>query len=163
MTDTPHIKGYRAYLWECLQALEQLGGSGHKREISTRAIEIGPFSEAQKEVMQPGGRMSQLEFKFDWCLTALKAVGYVDNSGGGVWALTDKGRELTQEDMDRVRSEINAYYKSVKGQRKQGAVANADDTCGEETSEDLAETTDWKPDLLARLKGMDPGGFERLC
>jgi hypothetical protein len=23
MTDTPHVKGYRAYLWECLQALEQ--------------------------------------------------------------------------------------------------------------------------------------------
>jgi restriction system protein len=163
MTDTPHIKGYRAYLWECLQALEQLGGSGHKREISTRAIEIGPFSEEQKAAMQPGGRMSKLEFKFDWCLTALKAVGYVDNSGGGVWALTDKGRALTQEDMGRVRSEINAYYKAVKERRKEAAAANAGDGPVEDSPEESAESTDWKPDLLARIKEMDPAAFERLC
>jgi len=163
MTDTPHIKGYRAYLWECLQALEQLGGSGHKREISTQAIEIGPFAEEQKAAMQPGGRMSKLEFKFDWCLTALKAVGYVDNSGGGVWALTDKGRALTQEDMGRVRGEINAYYKAVKERRKVAAAANADDVPIEDSPEESAESTDWKLDLLARIKGMEPAAFERLC
>jgi restriction system protein len=116
-------------------------------------------------VMMPNGRQTSLEYKLDWCLTALKAVGYTTNSGQGVWALTEAGAQLAEADMDAVRRQVAAYYREAKRANK-AAISDAAGPDAEEPADGESgadATTPWKDDLLARMKAMDPSAFERLC
>jgi restriction system protein len=153
-------------LWDALRALHTLGGSGHKREIASTAINEGAFTAEQQAVMMPNGRQTNLEYKLDWCLTALKAVGYTSNSGQGVWALTEKGAQLEEGDMNAVRRQIRAYYREARRHAPKEATADAPEAEADVPSEDREEpsgTSAWKDELLDRMKAMDPAAFERLC
>lgn len=161
-SDEVKLPSYRAMLWDALRALHQLGGSGHKREITPLAISLGSLDEAQQAKMMSNGRQTEAEYKMDWCYTALKAVGYMTNSGGGVWALTEAGSRLTEADMDGVRREIAKYYRAAR--RRNRAQAEVEAGPDEQTpDDDVASADRWKDDLLDRMKAMDPAAFERLC
>jgi restriction system protein len=159
--DDVKLPSYRRMLWDALRALQQLGGSGHKSEITPLALSLGSLDEAQQAKMMPNGRLTEAEYKLNWCYTALKAVGYMSNSGGGVWALTEAGTRLTEADMDDVRREIARYYRAARRRNRDEAEEQAPEDDVAET--DVAEADAWKDDLLARMKAMDPAAFERLC
>ena len=155
-----HIPSYRAMLWETVLALRELGGSGHVEEIADKAIEIGGFTEEQQAVLMPNGRSTALRYKVQWTLSALKAVGMLENSARGVWSLTDAGRQVNQEEIPAVRARIASYYRDRRRQRRQRA---PDEPTDEQEHEDTGGDSDeWKDALLARLKAMDPSAFERL-
>lgn len=164
-----YIPSFREMLWETLEAFRALGGSGHVSEIAQKAIEIGRYSEEQQAALMPNGRKPRLRFKVQWCLTALKAVGYLDNSGKGVWALTDAGQRLEETDIPRVREQINAHYRALSKQRKRQRNDStvAQDHPYEEPEEPHGSSesldTEWKDDLLSRMKAIHPSAFERLC
>lgn len=160
-SDDVRLPSYRAMLWDALRALHQLGGSGHKREITPLAISLGSLDEAQQAKMMSNGRQTEAEYKMDWCYTALKAVGYMTNSGGGVWALTEAGSRLTEADMDDVRREVARYYRAARRRNRAQAEAEPEEQAPDDDGS--ADADRWKDDLLARMKAMHPAAFERLC
>lgn len=160
------IPPYRAMLWQTVEALRALGGSGHIDEIAQQAIEIGGYSEAQQAVLMPNGRQSKLRFNVQWCLTSLKAAGCLENSGRGVWALTEAGQHLREADMPAVRQRINAYYRErsrLHRQRRQETDDSQLESDDDPIDDGDAADGRWKDDLLTRMKSMHPSAFERLC
>lgn len=93
--------------------------------------------------------------------TNLKGIGAVENSARGVWAITEKGAGLTQ---DQLRVDVKAWLADVRSKRLGRKTANADDGADAEDREDghTPELT-WKEQLLDRLLQLPPSGFERLA
>jgi restriction system protein len=155
------IPSYKEMLWETVQALRVLGGSGHVAEVAEKAIEIGGYTAAQQVVLMPNGRTTRLTYNVYWCLSALKAVGGADNSTRGVWALTDAGQRLTEDDIPAVRLQVTEYYRRIRRQRKPRRYVEEAEI--EEAGSEERQSDDWKDELLGALRTMEPIAFERLC
>ena len=113
MTDVT-IPQYHELMWPILRALGELGGSSTVREMYERVVEDEHFSEEQQSVSTKDGRMSEIEYRLHWACTHLKGIGAVENSARGVWALTDKGRSITPEQM---HAETKAWRAEIRARR----------------------------------------------
>jgi restriction system protein len=73
-------------------ALEALGGSGTIEEIRDQVITLLNIPEdlvsQRHRVRDREEQRTQLEYDLAWARTALKELGYLENSARGVWALT---------------------------------------------------------------------------
>lgn len=146
------VPKYHELMWPVLEALRALDGSGTNREIDEKVIEILGLTEDQQALMHKNGRHSLVEYRLLWARSVLKRVGAVENSARGVWAITEQGRGLTQEDVKA----IPAQYKKLLDAEKAAKEDQPDDDSDE-------PVTDWKSDLLSTVMGMSPDGFERLA
>lgn len=149
----PEIPRYHELMWPVVKALKELDGSGTNREIDEKVIEIMSLTEEQQAVMHKRGRHSLVEYRLLWARSVLKRVGAVDNSARGVWAITEKGRSLTEADVKLIPAE----YKKLLNAEKAAKQPAADD------EPDGDDVTDWKSELLAAVMAMSPDGFERLA
>ena len=153
------IPSHRHLLWPVLQAVRGLGGSGNVDEINERTIEVGGYSEEQQSVIHGQGPRTELEYRFAWARTHLKWIGALDNSTRGVWSLTDLGRELDQQELDRLYIERRNERTKTRRERRQLELEDPirDDDVEPETERD------WKDELLGVLLEMQPDAFERLA
>ena len=151
------IPSPRKLTWPVLAALKELGGSGTVQEIYERVIERERFTEEQQSVPSKDGRMSQIAYRLNWARTELKAIGAVSNSARGVWAITDKGRQLTYA---QLQAELAKWQAQLRAERERRRPAQAAGDTG--APEEETERT-WKEDLLDRLLALPPQGFERLA
>lgn len=135
-----------------LQAIKSLGGSGTIEELDDKVAEILNLSDEQLEVLHNPERGGQTEvsYRLAWTRTYLKKYGILENSNRGVWALTQKGRQLDQVNPPQVKRFV----------RDEDRKARANVTDGE-ISEDEPELT-WREELLVILQKMDSSAFERL-
>ena len=111
---------YRELFWPTLLAIRELGGSGTRQEVLAEVA--SQFSEAEQAEMMPNGRTSRLYYYTGWNLTRLKRIGLIDNSRQGVWALTERGRGVTEDDIEALWEEDQVAYRhpsvtSWQGQR----------------------------------------------
>lgn len=143
---------YHELMWPVLEALKALDGSGTNREIDEKVIEIVGLSEEQQAVMHKNGRHSLVEYRLLWARSVLKRVGAVENSSRGVWAITEEGRSLTQQDVKG----IPARYKKLLDAEKAAKEDQPDDDSDEPVH-------DWKSELLVTVMAMSPDAFERLA
>lgn len=153
MTTTPNIPQYHELMWPALQALKELGDSATVREMYEKVVENEGFSEDQQAVTTKDGRMSEIEYRLHWARTHLRAIGAIENSARGVWAITDKGQAISEEQMHAESKEWRAEVRAKRLAKKAAAGAPDDD---EEVD------ADWKDVLIARLLAIPPDGFERL-
>jgi len=141
-------------MWPVIAALKELGGSATVREIYEQIVIDLSFSEAQQAVSTKDGRMSEIEYRLHWARTHLKAIAAVENSARGVWAITDKGRTITVEQMQAAtkawRAEVRA--RRVAKQTEEG-----------ESEADDGGALSWKEQLIQTLLALPPAGFERLA
>lgn len=147
------IPQYHELMWPALQALKALGGSATVREMYEQVVESQGFSEAQQAVTTKDGRMSEIEYRLHWARTHLRAIGAIENSARGVWAITEKGQTLSEKQM---HADSKAWRAEVRAKRLAKKVPTAD------SDDDQDEEGDWKDALIARLLSLPPGGFERL-
>ena len=147
-------------MWPTLEALKVLGGSGRIEEIVETVVEQQKFSDDQlSERRGPGDRMSRIEYNLAWARTGLKNVNAIENSVRGVWALTDRGRRMTE---DEVLTEVKAWradYSREYQLKRQGESAGSEDDSGDSPSDE----PEWTERLLDRLNDLSPDGFERLA
>lgn len=148
------VPSYSALMWPALQATRLLGGSATVREMNERVVEDQRFTEAVQSVPHRDGRMSELEYRLHWARTHLKAIGALDNSSRGVWALTDHGRALDEKTMhakNRAWREV-----LIRKRREKRAAATLENGDGEADDS-------WKDRLVQRLLSLPADGFERLA
>ena len=154
MADTiPH---QRQLMWPVLQAIRRLGGSAHIAEISEQVAEHEGFSDELLGVTHGDSSQSEIDYRLGWTRWRLKEIGAVVNSSRGVWALTESGRTITEQQMLRKDKE---RLRNDQERRKLGRngpkPTDPDDRSGDPDR--------WKGDLLERLLAMSPDAFERLA
>lgn len=147
MADTiPH---QRQLMWPVLKAIRRLGGSAYIAEISEQVAGHEGFSDELLGVMHGDSSQSEIDYRLGWTRWRLKEIGAVVNSSRGVWALTESGRTITEQQMLRKDKERR------KLGRNPPEPADPDDRNG--------DPDQWKGDLLERLLAMSPDAFERLA
>ena len=141
---------YETLMNPTIVALKDLGGSATIEELYSKVVEVINIPDRQLEIIHDSDRGSQneIEYRLAWTRTYLKKYGILENSSRGVWALTQKGRQVESVDP----REVSRFFREQKRKEK---AAQADE---EETDEELT----WKDELLATLLQMDPSAFERL-
>jgi restriction system protein len=155
---TPKIPRYHDLMWPALQATKELGGSATVGEMNERAMKSAGVTEEQQSVPHKDGRLSEVEYRLHWARTHLKGIGALENSARGVWAITDRGRSMSEPEM---RSANKAWRESLRRERLERRSSQATETEGEDAEEE-AEAS-WKDQLIARLLELPPDGFERLA
>ncbi|WP_117210111.1 restriction endonuclease [Allorhizocola rhizosphaerae] len=160
------IPRYHKLMWPALTAFKQLGGSATVNELYGLVVQNEGFTEEQQAVVAPNGREAQIQYRLRWALTHLKAIGAANNTARGVWAITEHGDSLTE---DQMISEHWAYRDELR--RKRAARADGSETTdvgGEEEVDDAGgdepdgTEVEWKDQLLTCLRALSPEGFERL-
>src|SRR6266581_1320832 len=141
-----------------LQILKQSGGSATTSEVIDRAIELLQIPESEQEVALKNGQ-SRVRNQVQWARLYLVRAGYLESSRRGVWSLTEKGTEtdLTRIDPYEVFQSVQKEPRAEKKKQQQ------DEPFIDERDESATEPTDYKSELLARIKSLPPNGFERLC
>lgn len=141
-----------------LQAIKRLGGSARPAEVCRAVaqdlrLEGSPILE---ETLSSGN--SRFENKIAWVRLYLALTGYLDRSKRGVWALTEKGKNAPILSDD----EVNELLLEVQRQSKKIDV-NSDETNDDSADEEPPEESGYKAELLALIRSISSGAFERLC
>ena len=87
-----------------LGALRALGGSGSVDEIYAKTAEMTSLSEEILAQLHDAEKSSQTEvgYRLAWARTYLRKYGLLENSSRGVWALTEKAKNVTEVDASEV-------------------------------------------------------------
>jgi len=134
--------------------MKELGGSATHEELLDKIIELERIPEAVQNVMHTE-RQTRLSYNLAWAKTYLGKVGALENPSHGVWAITEKGKALTEEAVKQIPAEVRKQYKLEKDKKPEGR---------QEEEYLQPETKDWKDGLLAVLTGqIKADAFERLA
>ena len=151
-------------LWPTLKALEAKGGSASIQELLEQITSDLGLSDQMLEVPhKEGGTQSEFEFRSAWARTALKKIGAVDNTSKGVWTITERGRQI--QDDNQVRKINREWWNNYYTQKAKCEDASTNSVLSENTDSenvDISET-DWREELLDIVRGIEPDAFERLC
>jgi restriction system protein len=138
-----------------LNALRALGGSGSIDEIYGKTAEMtGLSDDVLAQLHDPEkSNMTEVGYRLAWARTYLRKYGLLENSSRGVWALTDKAKNVAEVDASEVVRFVRALDKQ-EGTKKREP---------DETAKELSEQEGWKDRLSVVLtQKLDPSAFERL-
>jgi restriction system protein len=144
-----------------LEALKALGGSATVSEIYEKVVELEHLTEDQQSVRQR--HYSTIGYRLAWARSYLKAVGALENSSRGVWAITDKGRRLTQADTGPIPGQVRAMRPAQPALDKTFISPPATSDASEEVEDEEEEEAGWKTQLIEILQALPPDRFEHLC
>ena len=147
-------------MWPTLEALKALGGSGRIEEIVETVAKQQQYSEDQLSAQHgPSNRMSRIEYNLAWARTNLKKVDAIENSKRGVWAITDRGRRMTEAEVTAEIKAWRAEYSREYQAKKQNELTGSEGDSGDPPSDE----PEWTERLLDCLNDLSPDGFERLA
>lgn len=150
------IPNYHELMWPALQATKELGGSATVSEMNEHVVESAGITEDQQAVPHKDGRMSEVEYRLHWARTHLKGIGALENSARGVWAVTDRGRSMSEPEMRAANKAWRNTFRDRRAAQRSQAEAAGEDEEGEADG-------NWADQLVARLLQLSPEGFERLA
>lgn len=145
-------------MWPTLEAIRAMGGSGTIQEIAQKVLEISGFSDEQQNLLHGEGPQTEIEYRLAWARTNLKLAKALDNSGRGVWSLTEKGRNMTEVETVAASHHVLVKLRDERRERRKQMPPN-----GFADGEDEEGEQGWKERLLDVVLGMPPDGFERLA
>jgi restriction system protein len=145
-------------MWPTLEAIRAMGGSGTIQEIAQKVLEISGFSEEQQNLLHGKGPQTEIEYRLGWARTNLKLAGALDNSGRGVWSMTEKGRNMTEAETVAASHHVLMKLRGDRRERRKELPPNSF-----QEGEDEEGEQGWKERLLDVVLGMSPDGFERLA
>src|SRR5689334_11756128 len=148
------VPTFDALMWPTLVAMRQLGGSATHEELLEKVIETQQIPEPVQNFMHTE-RQTKLSYNLAWAKTYLGKAGALENPSHGVWAITEKGKALTEEAVRQIPVEVRKQYRLEKDRKPKGRPEE----------EDLQpETKSWKDGLLAVLTDqIKANAFERLA
>ena len=135
-----------------LLATQQLGGSGHVREIDEQVKKMLQLPDEIADRLRPDGNQTVLAHRIAFARSHLKAAGLLSNPKRGVWVLTESGAAKANALGDQINDIMAAY-------------TAGDENVPDEPGSDDATINDegWREALLTRIQNLSPGAFERLC
>jgi len=157
---------YTDYINPVLDILKRLGGSARPAEVCPAIAKDLNLPDSILEERLANG-VSRFENQVHWARFYLVKTGYIDSSRRGVWSLTEKGRlapRFTDEgirELTRQVQELSARPGSTSPAAPTGGMVTPAET-DEMPVPGFPDST-YREQLLATLKSLSPGGFERLC
>lgn len=145
----------RDLLWPTLEVLRNSGGSASIQELSERVMRDLALPDEVSDILHGDGPQTEFDYRLAWARTYLKWVDAVENTARGVWTITPTGRAIPSE--EKLRDIVRLEH--TRRQRERVKPAPIVRSKHSETSHE----SDWKEDLLAILRDMEPDAFERLC
>jgi len=134
-----------------IYALRSLGGSAGIEELGEAIISALGLPEKVVAYRRNGAATNEVLYRAAWARTYLRRDHCVETTSRGVWALTPRGRDITDQELStlpsRVRRQSNRGPEHVEPRAIDDAI---DDVIG------------WKEQLLTLLRGLQPDAFERL-
>ncbi len=154
MPPEPNVPTFDALMWPALVAMKELGGSATHEELLEKVVELEHIPEAVQNIMHTE-RQTKVSYNLAWAKTYLGKSGALENTSHGVWAITKKGKTLTEEAVKQIPAEVRRQYRLEKGKKLKSR----------QEEEDLQpETKPWKDGLLAVLiDQIKADAFERLA
>jgi restriction system protein len=153
------VPSYYDLLWPTLQGVVGMDGSGRLDEINRAVVEREGFNEEQQAVLHGDGPQTEIEYRLAWARTYLKGMGVLANSSRGVWSVTEKGRNVQQDELPELHA---AYARQVRERSRQRQRENPAPT-DHDATDDVTSEDDWKQGLLDVLVKVAPDRFERLA
>jgi len=151
MPQKTKVPTYDKLMWPLLQALKSIGDSASHPELLEKVIEQEGIPEAVQNVPHTDGRQSKLSYNLWWAKTYLGKVGALERTSRGVWAITPRGKRMTEEEVKRVPAQVR---KMDKPRRNKAALRKKQPQLEAET---------WQDELISAMRSLTPDGFERLC
>lgn len=151
-----------------LRLLDALGGSASIEEIEQRLVEEFAFTDADLAVAHEKSGTPVIPNKIAWSRSYLKEAGLLANERRGIWVLTEQGRNALAGGEEIIRERVANAMRDYNARRKATIEAVvAEDIAPVELLSDnegmVEQVGDWRDQLLAALKTMEPSAFERLC
>lgn len=157
---------YTDYVNPVLDILKRLGGSARPAEVCPAIASDLSLPDSIVEERLANG-VSRFENQVHWARFYLAKDGYIDSSRRGVWSLTEKGRTAARLSEADIR-DMTRRVQETTARPEDAALPNAV-VVGSRPVEIEELTLPGSPDatyreqLLATMKSLSPGGFERLC
>lgn len=134
-----------------VHALRSLGGSAGIEELGEAIVATLKLSEKVVAYRREGAAVNEVLYRAAWARTYLRRDGCVEPVSRGVWALTPRGRSVTDQELLGVPTRV-----------KRQASLEAEIIGLPPIDETLAEVIGWKEHLLTLLRKLQPEAFERL-
>lgn len=134
-------------------ALDKLGGSGTVQEIHDSVVGVLSLSSEVVDKVHSDNKMTALSYRLAWARTYLKLSGFIESTTRGVWALTERGKLLTEKACE----EIPGVVRKLVAEKK---VATSNEQSG--PKEEIDEEA-WVDLLLSEVRSMKHDAFERLA
>lgn len=147
------VPPYHALMWPALRAMKLLGGSATHEELIDKVIELEKIPQAVQEVMHTE-RQTKLSYNLAWAKTYLGKVGVLETPSRGLWAITEKGKTITEAQVAQIPAEVRKVYRGERGEKSNAS---------REEGILRPETNTWKDDLLQTVTSIKPDAFERLA
>lgn len=144
-------------MWPILRALDGLGGSASIHELDDRVASDLDLGEGVLNVVRGDGPQTEFAYRCAWARTRLRRMGAVDNSGHGVWAITEAGRRIGSADQTR-ELDRNMHDRYRREQRESGPRTGEDEQPLVEES--TAES--WQGVLLSILREIEPAAIDLI-
>jgi restriction system protein len=143
-----------------LVALDRLGGSASLNEINDTVAELMSLGAEALAVEYPSGNGAVIADRLSWARSHLRIAGLLDSGGRGIWTITDAGRDA----QNLSARQLQAMYRAARREREaERSLIGPLQTEDESDAEAEAGLRDWRDELLAVLRAMDPSAFERLA
>ena len=119
------------------------------------------LSESQRAVLEPGDRPGRtyVAWRSEYTCNDFKWIGVCEQPGPGLYQITEIGRSISQEEVERRHRERRRRSR-IRLQEQREAESGTLSANDADDEEDL--DTDWRADLLNRLADVSPTAFEHL-
>ncbi|MCY7281165.1 MAG: winged helix-turn-helix domain-containing protein [Sphingomonas bacterium] len=134
-----------------LRAINDLGGSGRNEEINNHVIEALAFVPDDMVVTYDSGAL-MVPHKIAWSRSYLREAGLLKSEGGGVWVLTDLGRDKLAQGDAAIRLCVKEANRTYALRRKAEKAATHAERLSmvDGNSEESAAT--WSDVLLTKVQ-----------
>lgn len=158
------VPSYEELMNPLLRALHELGGSGSIDEIHEKVVDLLGLPEEILTKLHnlEAGNTTEIEYRLAWARTYLKKYGILENSGRGVWAISQNKAHIGEVDAREVVRFVRNLSREQKVVHQRQANDDVISSPEEESIEVPAEVQTWRTVLHTILRGLDPTAFERL-
>lgn len=140
-------------LWPTVFALRSLGGSASVEELNERLLLDLALPDDIANFRREGASVNEVPYRAAWARTYLRRDGVLERTARGVWALTPRGRDISEAELRGAPQRVRRLDQLAKAARDQDE---------EPPEEEVAAEQSWKDQLLTLLRDMSPDAFERL-
>lgn len=134
-----------------IYALRSLGGSAGIEELGETVITTLGLSEEIVAYRRDGVAISEVLYRAAWARTFLRKDGCIEPTSRGVWALTPRGRSISDQDLLTIPNRVRKQGNTESGSSKPSI-----------SIEVVSEEATWREQLLSLLRELQPDAFERL-
>lgn len=96
-----NLPSHHRLAWPTLVVMKELDRPAHNSEILDRVarlLQLSPEQIAEPLGKGQGGR-TRLEYKLSWVRTLLKGIGAIERVKPAVWAVTKRGKAVTETEI----------------------------------------------------------------